>query len=167
MLGRRIDAADGSGHTGNSLTGNLAKRFFSGKCRDLLHKFVKEPRLEAIKKLHMNFDVILRLISSRDQKIDMDKFGNMCTDTYIDIITQFKWVDLTPTVHKVLAHAVELVDNNMCMGIGHLSEEGLEACHKIIRRIRASWTLQSSDLANIKDLIKKTMASFRSSFLFI
>ncbi|CAL4097673.1 unnamed protein product, partial [Meganyctiphanes norvegica] len=41
------------------------------------------------------------------------------------------------------------------MGIGHLNEEGLEACHKLIRRFRATWTLQSSDNANIKDLIKK------------
>ena len=41
------------------------------------------------------------------------------------------------------------------MGIGHLSEEGLEACHKIIRRFRTSWTLQQSDDANVKDLIKK------------
>ena len=41
------------------------------------------------------------------------------------------------------------------MGVGHLSEEGLEAQHKIIRRLRATWTLQSNDNANIKDLLKK------------
>ena len=103
----------------------------------------------------MNFNVILRVISSKDHKIDIDKFGNLCTDTYIEILTHFKWVDLTPTVHKVLAHASELIVNNNCRGIGHLSEEGLEACHKIIRRFRASWTLQTSDDANLKDLVKK------------
>lgn len=45
------------------------------------------------------------------------------------------------------------------MGVGHLSEEGLEACHKIIRRFRTSWTLQTSDQANLKDLIKKLWLS--------
>ena len=31
----------------------------------------------------------------------------------------------------------------------------LPMCDKLIRRFRASWTLQSSDDANLKDLIKK------------
>ena len=73
----------------------------------------------------------------------------------MEILINFSWVDLTPTVHKVLAHAAELIANNAGLGLGNLSEEGLEACHKLIRRFRASWTLQSSDNANIKDLIKK------------
>ena len=105
--------------------------------------------------LHVNCEFILRTISSQKQKIDTEVFGNICINTYVDILTHFKWVDLTPTVHKILAHARELINLNNGMGIGHLSEEGLEAVHKIIRRIRASWTLQTSDLANLKDLIKK------------
>ena len=64
-------------------------------------------------------------------------------------------MSLTPTLHKVLGHSKELIVNNMCKGIGHLSEEGLEAGHKFIRRFRASWTLQLNDDANLKDLIKK------------
>ena len=155
VLGRRIDTADATGHTGSSLTGNLAKRFFDKECRTLLAKFVKKPQLNAITKVHLNLHVILRVVSSKDSKIDLDNFANLCSSTYINILANFKWVELTPSVHKVLAHYAELIDKNMCMGIGHLSEEGLEACHKIIRRFRASWTLQSSDHANLKDLIKK------------
>ena len=103
----------------------------------------------------MNFYVILRIISIKEHQIDVGKFDNVCTDTYIDIISHFKWVNLTPTVHKILAHSTELVRNNTCLGVGHLSEEGLEACHEIIRKFRVSWTLQSSENANLKDLIKK------------
>ena len=159
VLGVRIDAADGTGHTGNTLKGNLAKRFFSSECRKLLDSLIKEPQLSHIIKLHLNFEIILRLISSRDRRLDMLKFGDICMSTYIDILTYFKWADLTPTVHKVLGHATEVMTNNMSMGVGHLSEEGLEACHKIIRRFRANWTLQSSDEANLKDLIKKLWLS--------
>ena len=155
VLGRRIDVADASGHTGTSLTGPLARRFFSKACRNVLHKIVKEPHLTFIINLHIHIEVILRVISSKGHRIDVDIFRNLCITTYVNILTQFKWVDLTPTVHKILAHAGELICNNMCMGIGHLSEEGLEASHKIIRRIRASWTLQTNDMANLKDLIKK------------
>ena len=103
----------------------------------------------------MNIELILRVTSSKNHEINVDKFGNLCTETYLDIITDLKWVYLTPTIHKVLGHAKELIERNMCMGLGHLSEEGLEACHKIMRRFRAYWTLQLNDDANLKDLIRK------------
>ena len=105
--------------------------------------------------MHLNLYVILRIISSKERKIDIDRFGHLCRSTYIGILIDFKWVDLTPTAHKVLAHSAELIKNNSQLGLGNLSEEGLEACHKIIRRFRASWTLQTNDTANLKDLIKK------------
>ena len=154
VLGRRIDTADGTGHTGNSLTGNLAERFFGDECRKLLDSLVNNAQLEIVKKLHKNIYVILRIISSKARQIDMGKFGNLCTSTYIAILIHFTWVNLTPTVHKILAHSAELIQNNSCLGVGHLSEEGLEVQHKIIRKFRASWTLQTRDDANIKDLIK-------------
>ena len=155
FLGKTPDAVDGTGHTGTSTTGPLAKRFFDDDCREVLDILLNGQQLNIVKKLHLNLNVILRTISSKDKQIDVEKFGNLCTDTYIDILTHFKWVNLTPTLHKILAHSTEIIKNNACIGVGHLSEEGLEACHKIIRRFRTSWTLQSSDDANLKDLIKK------------
>ena len=156
ILGRRIDTADSSGHTGNSLTGNLARRFFGDDCRKLLDLLIDDKtQLSIVKKLHMNLNVILRIISSKDHKINVEKFSKLCSSTYIYILTYFKWANLTPTVHKILAHSAELIRNNACLGVGHLSEEGLEAQHKIIRKFRASWTLQTSDDANLKDLIRK------------
>ena len=154
FLGRIIDTADAAGNSGTSLKGNLAKKFFKKGCRNSLHELVNKKHLNNIIKLHLHFDVILRIITSKGSKIDLDKFSLFCKATYVDILTNFKWVNLTPTVHKVLAHSAELIEKNLGMGIGHLSEEGLEACHKIIRRFRASWTLQTSDSANLKDLIK-------------
>ena len=103
----------------------------------------------------MNLETILRVISNKYRKIDLEKFQTLCISTYIHILTHLKWVELTPTVHKVLAHAPELVEKNMSMGLGHLSEAGLEACNKIIRRFRTYWTLQINDDANLKDLLRK------------
>ena len=155
VLGVLIDSADATGHSGNNLTGNMAKDLFSVKCRSLLSKLVKQPLLGFIETLNLNLEIILRIISSKNRKIDLDLFAALCTKTYIDILTHFKWADLTPSLHKVLAHAPELVDKNMCMGLGDLSEEGLEACHKIMRRFRSCWTLQLNDNANLKDLLRK------------
>ena len=155
VLGIKIDTADGTGHSGNSLNGKISKRCHAEECRKLLSNLVKPAQLDVMQTLHKNMYVILRIISSKDHKIDIAKLRNLCTETYVHILEHLKWVDLTPTVHKVLAHAPELIEKNLCMGVGNLSEEGLEACHKIIRRFRTSWTLQTSDDANMKDLIKK------------
>ena len=155
VLGIKIDAADATGHSGNSLNGPIAKRFFSEKCRALLDQLVKPQYLDVIKTLHIRLEVILRIISTKDHKIDINAFRDLCKNTYLDILIHLKWVVLTPTVHKVLAHAPELIERNMCMGLGHLSEEGLEACNKIMRRIRTHWTLQKDDDSNLKDLLRK------------
>ena len=104
--------------------------------------------------MNKNIYVILKIIFSKARQIDIGKFGNLCTSTNIAILIHFTWVNLTSTVHKILAHSAELIKNNACLGVSHLSEEGLEAQHKIIRKFRASWTLQTSDDANINDLIK-------------
>ena len=134
----------------------MSRRFFDDERNKLLDSLITDKdQLAIIKQLHRNFNVILRIISSKGRQIDVDIFSNLCTNTYIDILIHLAWADLTPTAHKILAHSAELVKNNSCLGVGHLSEEGLEAQHKIIRKFRASWTLQSSDDANLKDLIKK------------
>ena len=121
----------------------------------MLAKVVKKSELDNIQTIHVNLEVILRILSSKNHKIDIDQFRNLCRDTYLNILKHFSWVDLTPTAHKVLAHAPELLENNQCMGVGHLSEEGLEACHKIMRRFRANWKLQKNYDTTLKDLIRK------------
>ena len=127
VFGVKIDSADGTGHSGNTLTGKLAKRFFSQECRALLHKIVKKQQLDHVKEIHFNLEVILRVITSSNNIIEIDKFLTLCNKTYTNILSNFKWADITPTLHKVLAHAPELIEKNLCLGLGKLSEEGLEA----------------------------------------
>ena len=155
ILGILIDSVDATGHSGNTLTAKVAKKFFGENGRKLLAKLIKKPQLIVIETLHMNLETILRVISSKDRKIDLEKFQALCTSTYIDVLTHLKWVELTPSVHKILAHAPELIEKNMSMGLGNLSEEGLEACNKIIRRFRTYWTSQVNDDTNLKDLLRK------------
>ena len=77
----------------------------------------------------------------------------MCKDTYHLIIDTFPWVSITPTLHKVLAHSTELIQQfNGGRGLKSFSEEGLEASHKYIRRYREQLARKISFEANIKDV---------------
>ena len=62
---------------------------------NVLHKIVKQPHLAFIINLHINLEIILRVISSKGNRIDVDTFRNLCITTYVNILTQVKWVDLT------------------------------------------------------------------------
>ena len=88
-----------------------------------------------------------------DERIDNEKFATLCKDTYELIIRTFPWESITPTLYKVLAHSAQLIEEfNDGRGPKSFSEEGLEACHKYIRRYREQLARKISFEANLKDV---------------
>ena len=86
--------------------------------------------------IYTNLAAVLRIFNC-DERIDNVKFATLCKDTYELIIRTFPWVSITPTLHKVLDHSAQLIEEfNDGRGLKSLSEEGLETCHKYIRRYR-------------------------------
>ena len=108
--------------------------------------------------IYTNLAVILRVFNC-DELIDIDKFSTLCKDTYQLIIDTFPWVSITPTLHKVLAHSPELIERfNGGRGLKSFSEEGLEACHKYIRRYREQLARKISFEANLKDVFVRLIS---------
>ena len=59
----------------------------------------------------------------------------------------------TPTLHKLLAHALQIIsDHNGGYGLEDLSEEGLEACNKLVRRYRERLSRKFRFEDNIRDV---------------
>lgn len=73
----------------------------------------------------------------------------------IVILTNYPEAALSPTVHKVLAHSPELIINNGNYGLLRLSEEGLEAVNKLLRRIRECLSRKTSQEANVTDCLHR------------
>ena len=46
------------------------------------------------------------------------------------------WVRFTPTMHEFYAHLPQLIEENEGRGLKSVSEENLEALHKVVRRVR-------------------------------
>ena len=87
----------------------------------------------------------------------------MCSDTYELIIDTFPWARITPTLHKVLAHSAQLIeDYNGGRGLRSLSEEGLKACHKHIRRYREQLARKFSFKTNIQDIFIRLLSQITS-----
>ena len=75
----------------------------------------------------------------------------MTLDAYTLLVTHFSWCAVSTSVHRVLAHAWEVVKINNGYGLGDRSEEGLEALNKYIRSIRQSGARKDLTLNNFTD----------------
>ena len=134
--GLKIDQPDPRG--GTTSTGSVARRAFSNESKflDCVLSVVETNSRDSLTLLHTYLSAILRIFNS-DRRIETNQFGNLCTSTYLLILDSFPWVNISPTLHKVLAHSEDLLrDLNSGFGLKCFSEEGSEACNKLIRKYR-------------------------------
>ena len=100
---------------------------------------------------------------SSKERVDVEKFKHFCTDLYVYLLESFKcvtnkhlpgpWISITPSLHKVLTHSWELIENNDGYGLGSLDESGLEGCNKILRHVRTNLSRKQSQKSNLVDTI--------------
>ena len=74
-------------------------------------------------------------------------------NTYLFILDYFALASITPTLHKLLAHSEEILRevNNGC-GLKSFSEEGSEACNKLLRKYRENLARKTSFADNATDI---------------
>ena len=108
--------------------------------------------------LHTNQSAIIRVFNS-NQEGDIELFDRLCKDAYEIILIRLPWANVTPSLHKLLAHSAELIHNcNDGHGMKVFSEEGLESCNKLIRRYREPLARKTSFSHNCKDIFLRLLS---------
>ena len=122
-----------------------------------------------LKDYGQRLSVIIRIVNSK-RLIKVDKFKEFCKNTYSFLLKSFPeqyngaretdddlktWISITPSLHKLLAHYWELIENNDDHGLGSLDESGLEANNKILRNIRIKLSRKTSQTANVTDTLNR------------
>ena len=156
-LGLKVDQPTIGGSTN---TGNVARRFFESRNRQKIIDLFNgtESEKKALGELHRRFSVILKLISSKKTTIDVDSMEQYCTDTYVLLVESFgQWATVPGVVHHLLAHSAERIRLNEYKGLGEWSEEGLEACNKLVRRFRKMLARKTNLKDNFTDVIKRLL----------
>lgn len=139
---------------GTTDTGNAAKRFFSEEVIPVLTNLFSGQTRDNILQLHHNFSIICGVIPSKRQ-VDVSKFKNICTDTYLLLRQRFPTVAVSETAHMVLGHSFQLIELNEGYGLGQMSEQGLEGLNKLVRQFSVGFARQISLDANITDVIHR------------
>ncbi|KAI6648997.1 hypothetical protein LOD99_6880 [Oopsacas minuta] len=160
---------------GTTTTGNVVRRCFT-RSDDTVQDFlywvltvVPQEIHQVVTTIFNNLSAILRLYNS-NRKVDTEGLDNVCRETYESILTNFSWAQVTPTLHKLLAHAPQIIaDHNDGFGLEDLSEEGLESCNKLVRRYHERLSRKFSFEDNVKDVFVRLisqsdpiLASFRN-----
>ena len=125
--GLRLNEVCGSiGKGGGSTDGNQSRRFFDIVSLPATLMCVSIKYKHDVSRLHKNLSTILRIISSQD-RVHTEMYSKLLTETSFLIARKFMWVQINFTLHGVLHHSCELIIMNEGIGLGALSEEGLEA----------------------------------------
>ena len=151
----KIDQPSSEG--GKTSTGNIARSCFMNTNTFIKWIFTLIPSefTDTIKIIHNNTSAILRVFNS-SQQIDTAKLSTLGKYTYEFIVTELPWVNITPSLYKLLAHCVELIETcNNGHGMKEYSEEALEACNKLIRRYRDNLSRKCSFMLNSRDIPKQ------------
>ena len=130
-----------SAQGGTSTTGNIVRQCFrrgDDDKEDFLYwilTFVPSEAKTHVATIYNNLGAILRVLNS-SRKIDTRLLETVCKETYEIIIEHFPWANISPTVHKVIAHTPQVINEyNDGFGLENLSF-CIEASNRLIRLYR-------------------------------
>ena len=146
-FGVRVDQPS-SGGAGTSTTGNICRRVFSNP--KLLSSV---PGID--EELVMRFRNILITINCQEA-INPEKFDIYCKETYRLYLQMYSWYKIPATIHKVLAHAGQIIMHSPAP-LGTLAEEAAESQHKQLKKYRTHHARKRSRLDNSHDVFIRAM----------
>jgi hypothetical protein len=149
LLNLRVDQPSPRG--GNSNTGNVSRKAFENA--EIFAQCVGFDAAET--------EVIIRLRNvlaciTSPHEIDTAKFKIYCYETHKIYINFFSWYPMSSTLHKVLYHGHELMQN-FTIPLGLMTEESSESKNKFYKRDRLQHARQSSRAANLEDIFHRAL----------
>ena len=139
------------GDPGDMLTGNAFKTIAADTSRAFLSSYMDEEHKEAFSDILLGLCATVKIMNSQKRLVNTEKLRQLTIETYVKLVTFFPWCAVSQSVHRILAHAWEVIQLNDGYGLGGKSEEGLEALNKYIRSIRQSGARKDSTLNNFTD----------------
>ena len=106
----------------------------------------------------MNLSAILRIFNG-SQEVNTERLEDLSKNAYEIMLTTFPWANITPSLHKLLAHCTELIrDCNDGYGLNEYSEEAVESCNELILRDREPQSRKNSFTHNLKDVFTRILS---------
>ena len=162
--GLKIAFPDSAGKGGRTTSENVCRcLLYDRETRDALLELVPERNREKLRKIIIRIAVALRVVSSKNELLEekVMEFEVFNRETYKLILTTYPppKVKISPSVHKLLGHTWDLIALNDNHGLGTVSEGGIKACNKLLRRYRTRLSRKRSQHENLQDCAKRLWVS--------
>ena len=139
------------GNPSDMVTGASFQKFSSDSARAFFVSLLKEEDAEDFNFILLGLSAAVKVINSQQRRVNTEKLRELSLEVYLRIVKRFPWAVVSPSIHRILAHAHEVIDLNEGFGLGDESEEGLEALNKQIRRMREHGSRKDSTRNNFQD----------------
>ena len=121
--------------------------------------FVPERFQDNLRDLMCKLWVIIKIYTGKDQ-VHVTEYKQFCLSVYYLILDSFnnqetRWINISPTLHALLAHSWELISNNDGRGLGEFSEGGLEHNNKFLRFYRRNLARKVNQTSNMEDCLTR------------
>ena len=140
------------GNPGDMVAGNAFKTFSSDSAREVICGIVSDDLKEDVQTIHLGLCAVVKVINSQKRLVNIPALSELCTSVYLTILKAFPWAIISPSVHRILAHSVELVELNGGYGLGDMSEEGSEALNRYVRKADDSGSRADSTFHRFTDI---------------
>ena len=90
----------------------------------------REEKQQAFAEIFRNLCALVKVLNSYNTKVNVARYKEISVDTYRLIRLHFRWAQVPESLHRVLGHAWQRIEQNGCYGLGSESEEGLEVIVK-------------------------------------
>ena len=102
--------------------------------------------------------LLLAIRSTNIDPLDPAKVKDFCDDTIDQYYLLFPWAPMNPTLHMLLAHLPEILENvPEGMKIGYFSEEPLESSHKQIRQFAKTKASSKTRQIRLKNVFQRQL----------
>ena len=139
------------GNPGDMVTGRAFQIFASDAVRNFICSVFDVHDSSKLGEILLGLCATVKVINSQKRKINVEKLRLLTQDVYLNIVRQFPWASISPSVHRILAHSWEVIQLNEGFGLGNISEEGQEALNKYIRQFRSRGARKDATLHNFTD----------------
>ena len=138
----------GHNNTGGGLVGNHAKAFFEHGDQ-ICDTIFKNSYREQIKKVIQNLYVILAILNS-NLPVIVERFSELCRTT-TSLLLRVPYFRFNITIHTLLFHSWEHIQNNGCKGLGKYGEDAIEMAMGRGRNARKFQAFRGSLTRNMTD----------------
>ena len=102
------------------VTGASFQKFSSDSARAFFVSLLKEEDAEDFNFILLGLSAAVKVINSQKRRVNTEKLRELSLEVYLRIVERFPWAVISPSIHRILAHAHEVIDLNEGFGLGNM-----------------------------------------------